>query len=60
VTVVSGLPPEQADTLTRELKAACGSGGTYKNGRLELQGDHRDRVEEALHRRGIRSKRAGG
>jgi translation initiation factor 1 len=42
------------------LKAACGAGGTYKDGALELQGDHRDRVEAALRTRGLRSKRTGG
>lgn len=60
VTVVTGLPPAQGDTLARALKAACGAGGTYKGGALELQGDHRDRVEEELRDRGLRSKRAGG
>lgn len=60
VTVVTGLPPAQGDTLARALKAACGAGGTYKGGALELQGDHRDRVEEELRARGFRSKRAGG
>lgn len=60
VTVVTGLPPAQGDTLARALKAACGAGGTYKDGALELQGDHRDRVEAALRDRGLRSKRSGG
>jgi translation initiation factor 1 len=60
VTVVTGLPEAQADVLARELKAACGAGGTYKDGVLELQGDHRERVEGALRRRGLASKRAGG
>jgi len=60
VTVVSGLPASAAPTLARELKAACGAGGAFKDGVLELQGDHRGRVEEALRARGLRSKRAGG
>lgn len=60
VTVVSGLPADKATALARELKAACGAGGTFKDGTLELQGDHRGRVEEALRARGLRSKRAGG
>jgi translation initiation factor 1 len=62
VTVVSGLPgasQELAD-LARALKAACGAGGTTKDGVLELQGDHRDKVEAALAARGLSSKRAGG
>lgn len=60
VTVVTGLPPAQGDTLARALKAACGAGGTWKDGALELQGDHRDRVEAALRAHGLRSKRTGG
>jgi translation initiation factor 1 len=60
VTVVSGLPPAEAPTLARELKAACGAGGTFKDGVLELQGDHRDKVEAALRARSLPSKRAGG
>jgi translation initiation factor 1 len=59
VTVVSGLAKD-AETLLKELKAACGTGGTLKDGLLELQGDHRDKVEVALGARGIKSKRAGG
>jgi len=61
-TVVTGLPGnEQALlALARELKTACGAGGTLKAGVLELQGDHRDAVERALAARGLKSKRAGG
>jgi translation initiation factor 1 len=60
VTVVSGLPAGEIKALARQLRAACGAGGTLREGVLELQGDHRDRVEEALRARGLRSKRAGG
>ena len=62
VTVVTGLPGTQAQVaaLARELKAACGAGGTVKGGALELQGDHRDKVEEALAARRLSSKRSGG
>jgi translation initiation factor 1 len=62
VTVVSGLPGRLAEvtTLARELKSACGAGGTVKDGVLEIQGDQRDRVEAALAARGLRFKRAGG
>ena len=61
-TVVSGLPGGQAEVaaLARELKTACGAGGTVKDGVLELQGDHRDRIESALSQRDLRFKRAGG
>ena len=62
VTVVSGLTGGRAEVteLARGLKAACGAGGTVKDGVLELQGDHRERVEAALAARGLRSKRSGG
>lgn len=60
VTVVTGLPAAEGDALARALKAACGAGGTFKDGALELQGDHRDRVEQALRARGLSSKRSGG
>lgn len=62
VTVVTGLPggTAQVAALARELKAACGAGGTVKDGALELQGDHRGTVEEALAARRLPSKRFGG
>lgn len=58
VTVVSGLP--LADTelqkLGSELRQACGSGGTAKNGRIEIQGDRRDQVTAALKDKGYKVK----
>lgn len=62
VTVVTGLPgsPAEVAALANELKAACGAGGTVKDGALELQGDHRPRVEAVLDARGLRWKRSGG
>ena len=62
VTVVKGLALD-SDALTRlgkQFKAACGSGGTVKDGAIEIQGDHRERVIEALGRQGWVVKRAGG
>lgn len=61
-TIVTGLPGPKAALveLTRSLKSACGAGGTFKNGVLELQGDHREAVEAALRARGLSPKRAGG
>lgn len=61
-TLVTGLPGDAraAAALARELKAACATGGAYKDDVLELQGDHRERVEQLLLARGLRSKRAGG
>ena len=46
--------------LCRRLKAACGTGGTVRDGVLELQGDHREQLSSLLAREGIRSKLAGG
>ncbi len=62
VTVVSGLPGGRAEvaTLARELKTACGAGGTVKDGALELQGDHRDRIASVLAARDLTFKRSGG
>lgn len=62
VTVVTGLglPAQELDTLATELKKRCGSGGAVAEGRIEIQGDHRDRLVEELTRRGLKAKRAGG
>ncbi|MEJ2483360.1 MAG: translation initiation factor Sui1 [Gemmatimonadota bacterium] len=62
VTVVTGLPltdPELAD-LAKRLKRKCGSGGTVRNGVIEIQGDHRDRIVSELEALGHEAKRAGG
>ena len=62
VTVITGLglPPTELDALATELKKRCGSGGSSGDGRIEIQGDHRDRLVEELIRRGWPAKRAGG
>ncbi len=62
VTVISGLalPPEQLEALATELKKGCGSGGSVNQGRIEIQGEHRDRLVEELQRRGWKPKRVGG
>jgi translation initiation factor 1 len=62
VTVVTGLPGSAREVaeLCKALKSACGAGGTVKDGVLELQGDHRPRVEAYLQSRGLRFKRSGG
>lgn len=61
-TLITGVPlhPEGLRNLAKELKQTCGSGGTVKDGVIEIQGDHRDTVEEALRKRGYAVKRAGG
>ena len=62
VTVISGLglAPPELEALATELKKRCGSGGSVANGRIEIQGDHRDRLVEELTRRGWKARRAGG
>jgi translation initiation factor 1 len=62
VTLVKGLAldPLALLTLGKQLKTACGSGGTVKDGVIEVQGDHCDRVIEALQAQGFNVKRAGG
>ncbi len=62
VTVIRGVPLD-ADGLAalgKRLKTACGSGGTVKDGVIEVQGDHCDRVVEALKKEGLVVKRSGG
>jgi translation initiation factor 1 len=62
VTVVHGVPLEPVELLAmgKQLKASCGSGGTVKDGTIEVQGDHRDRLVQALQTMGFVVKRAGG
>jgi translation initiation factor 1 len=62
VTVVRGLALDAAslDKLAKQLKAACGSGGTVKDGVVEVQGDHCDKVMALLKGQGHTVKRAGG
>ena len=62
VTLITGLPPgkDALKKLAKSLKQKCGSGGCVKNGIVEIQGDHRDILEQELGRLGYKVKRAGG
>jgi translation initiation factor 1 len=62
VTVITGLPlkGDELKTLAGELKKRCGTGGTLKDGILEIQGDHCDQLVSELGNRGFKVKRAGG
>jgi translation initiation factor 1 len=62
VTVIRGLGLDEAAlaALGKQLKTACGVGGTAKDGVIELQGDHRERVMALLKAQGRVVKRAGG
>ena len=62
VTLVRGLALDAAalTQTAKQLKAACGSGGTLKDGVIEVQGDHCERVIDFLKKQGWTVKRAGG
>jgi translation initiation factor 1 len=62
VTLVKGLPLNDTDmaALAKQLKAACGSGGTVKEGVMEIQGDHVEKVLTWLTQQGHKVKKAGG
>lgn len=62
VTVISGLALPQAElkALASQLKKLCGTGGTVKEGVIEIQGDHREPLMAFLSQLGQRVKRSGG
>ena len=62
VTTVSGLPLAQADLvdLAAKLKKRCGSGGTLRDGVIEIQGEHRDVIVAELLKLGWAAKKSGG
>jgi len=55
MTIVDGINPHDLDidALIIKLKKKCASGGTIKDGKIELQGDHRTKVKEALEEMGF-------
>lgn len=62
VTTIEGVPLADAElrALGSELKRRCGTGGSVKDGVIEIQGDHRDSLVAELEARGYTVKRAGG
>ncbi len=62
VTTVSGLPltATELDALAAQLKKRCGSGGTVRDGVIEIQGEHRDTIVAELVKLGWQAKRSGG
>ena len=62
VSVISGLPLSGAalNELATRLKKLCGAGGAVRDGTVEIQGDHRDRLVAELLKLGYEAKRSGG
>ncbi len=62
ITEVKGvqLPEAELRDLAKALKRRCGTGGTLKEGVIEIQGDQRDTLVEELEKRGFTVKRTGG
>ena len=62
VTLVTGVPikPEDLEKLATLLKKRCGTGGTVKEGVIEIQGEHRDTLMTELTKLGYKVKRVGG
>jgi len=62
VTLVTGLPlqGDELKALAKQLKQVCGTGGTVKEDRVEIQGDHRDKLVKLLVDLGYDAKKSGG
>lgn len=62
VTTVTGLPlgAEQLKSVAKTLKKQCGTGGSVKDGVIEIQGDQREFIKKELEKQGFKVKLAGG
>lgn len=62
VTLITGVPlnGDELKKLAKSLKQKCGTGGTIKNGVIEIQGDHRELLLGELQKLGWQVKKAGG
>ncbi len=62
VTVITGLPLKENDlkSVAKDLRKKCGSGGSVKDGTIEIQGDHRELLLKELIKRGWEPKISGG
>ena len=62
VTLVKNLVLSADDlkALTKKLKQECGTGGTIKDGVIEIQGEHREKIADVLRKLGCKVKVAGG
>lgn len=60
VSIITGLPERDLADTAKALKRLCGTGGTAKNGVVEIQGDHREKIVAFLQAQGRKVKLAGG
>ncbi len=62
VTVITGLSLDAVElaALAKEMKTHCGAGGSVRDGAIEIQGDHRDRLVVWLQSQGHQVKKSGG
>ena len=60
VTLITVVPERELAETAKTLKRLCGTGGTAKNGVVEIQGDHREKVVEYFQNAGKKVKKAGG
>jgi translation initiation factor 1 len=62
VSVITGLPlqGEALEQLATRLKKLCGAGGAVRDGSIEIQGEHRDRLVAELLKLGYEARRSGG
>ncbi len=62
VTVITGLPLNAAELeeLAGKLKRSCGAGGAVRGDKIEIQGEHRDRLLAELAKLGYEAKKSGG
>lgn len=62
VTLIKNVPLHEAElkVLAKELKKLCGTGGTIKDGIIEIQGEQREKLKVALEKKGFKVKIAGG
>ena len=60
MTLVHGVSAAELDAVAKALKRHCGTGGTAKNGIIEIQGDHREKIVAWFAQQGRKAKIAGG
>ena len=60
VCVIEGIRSTQLKPISKKLKSQCATGGVVKEQRIEIQGDHRERLKTLLEKDGFTVKLSGG